>query len=96
MAHKRGLLSGEHFSVDGTLIRAWASHKSLRRKDGANDDGLHENWHGRRRSNDTHESATDLDVRLYRKSDAAWQNVNWPSTCTSPITTPTPSPSSGP
>ena len=34
MADKRGLLSGEHFSVDGTLIKAWASHKSVRRKDG--------------------------------------------------------------
>lgn len=71
MADKRGLLSGEHFSVDGTLIQAWAGHKSLRRKDGADDDGLPENWHGQRRSNDTHESATDPDARLYRKSDAA-------------------------
>ena len=35
MANKRGLLSGEHFSVDGTLIQAWASHKSMRRKDGS-------------------------------------------------------------
>jgi IS5 family transposase len=71
MADKRGLLSGEHFSVDGTLIQAWASHKSLRRKDGKDDDGPPENWHGQRRSNDTHESATDPDARLYRKSDAA-------------------------
>ena len=38
MADKRGLLSGEHFSVDGTLIQAWASHKSIRRKDGSDDD----------------------------------------------------------
>jgi transposase len=37
MARKKGLLSGEHFSVDGTLIRAWASHKSMRRKDGSDD-----------------------------------------------------------
>ncbi|WP_414654372.1 transposase [Ideonella sp.] len=38
MANKRGLLSGEHFSVDGTLIKAWASRKSVRRKDGSDDD----------------------------------------------------------
>ena len=38
MAQARGLLFGEHFSVDGTLIRAWASHKSVWRKDGADDD----------------------------------------------------------
>ena len=38
MAQVRGLLSGEHFGVDGTLIRAWASHKSVRRKDGADGD----------------------------------------------------------
>jgi len=37
MAEQRGLLSGEHFSLDGTLIQAWASHKSMRRKDGADD-----------------------------------------------------------
>jgi transposase len=38
MARRKGLLSGEHFSVDGTLIQAWASHKSMRRKDGSDDD----------------------------------------------------------
>ena len=61
------LLSDEHFSVDGTLIEAWASHKSFRPKDGSdNDDG--ENFHGQKRKNDTHASTTDPDSRLYRKA----------------------------
>jgi len=71
MADKRGLLSGEHFSVDGTLIQAWASHKSMRRKDGSDDDRPPEDWRGQPRSNDTHASTTDPDSRLYRKSHAA-------------------------
>lgn len=70
-AQKRGLLSGEHFSVDGTLIQAWASHKSIRRKDGSDDDRPPGNWHGQPRSNQTHESKSDGDSRLYRKSNAA-------------------------
>jgi transposase len=68
MARNKGLLSGEHFSVDGTLIQAWASHKSMRRKDGSDDDQPPEDWKGQRRSNETHESTTDPDSRLYRKS----------------------------
>jgi transposase len=71
MAHTRGLLSGEHFSVDGTLIQAWASHKSMRRKDGSDDGHPPENWHGKPRSNETHESTSDPQSRLYRKSHAA-------------------------
>jgi transposase len=71
MADKRGLLSGEHFSVDGTLIQAWASHKSMRRKDGSDDGRAPEHWRGQPRSNDTHASTTDPDSRLYRKSHAA-------------------------
>ncbi len=71
MAHERGLLSGEHFSVDGTLIQAWASHKSMRRKDGSDDGRPPEDWRGERRSNDTHQSKTDPESRLYRKSNAA-------------------------
>lgn len=70
-AQKRGLLSGEHFSVDGTLIQAWASHKSIRHKDGSDDDRPPSNWHGRPRSNETHESKSDGDSRLYRKSNVA-------------------------
>jgi hypothetical protein len=71
MANKRGLLSGEHFSVDGTLIQAWASHKSMRRKDGSDDGRPPEDWHGEPRSNETHRSTTDPESRLYRKSQAA-------------------------
>jgi transposase len=62
----RKLMSDEHFTVDGTLIQAWASQKSFRPKDGSGDDG--ENFHGQKRSNKTHESTTDPDARLYKKS----------------------------
>lgn len=60
------LLSDEHFSVDGTLVEAWASMKSFRPKDGS-DDGGGENFHGQKRKNDTHASVTDPDARLYKK-----------------------------
>jgi transposase len=60
-------MSDEHFTVDGTLIQAWASHKSFRSKDGK-DDGDGGNFHGQKRSNQTHESTTDADARLYKKS----------------------------
>ena len=60
------LLSDEHFSVDGTLIEAWAGHKSFKPKDAKASDGEH--FHGTTRKNDTHESTTDPDSRLYRKS----------------------------
>src|SRR5665811_1953245 len=62
------LLSDEHFSVDGTLIEAWASQKSFRPKNGSgdNDDGA--NFHGQKRKNDTHASTSDPDSRLYRKA----------------------------
>ncbi len=59
--------SDEHFTVDGTLIQAWASQKSFRPKHGSDDnDGT--NFRGQKRSNDTHQSSTDPDARLYRKS----------------------------
>jgi transposase len=64
------LMSDEHFTVDGTLIEAWASHKSFQRKDGGDagpDAGRH--FHGQKRSNETHASKTDPDARLYRKSN---------------------------
>lgn len=61
------LLSDEHFSVDGTLIEAWASHKSFRPKDDPGDgDGT--NFHRQKRKNETHASTTDPDSRLYRKA----------------------------
>src|SRR5271169_6944381 len=59
-------MSDDHFTVDGTLIQAWASQKSFRRKDGSDADGA--NFHGQKRANDTHESTTDPDSRLYKKS----------------------------
>jgi len=70
LADRAGLLSKEHFSVDGTLIQAWASHKSFKPKDGSDDQGPSGpgNWKGTRRSNDTHASTTDPDARQYRKS----------------------------
>jgi transposase len=69
------LLSSDHFSVDGTLIEAWASIKSFRRKDGGDDDGLgpgrnsERNFHKEKRSNETHQSTTDPEARLYKKGD---------------------------
>lgn len=64
-ARERRLLSNEHFTVDGTLIEAWAGHKSYRPKDGDNGDG--ENFHGQQRSRDTHASTTDPEAMLFRK-----------------------------
>jgi transposase len=60
-------MSDEHFTVDGTLIQAWASQKSFRPNDGLGPgDGT--NFHGDKRSDTTHESTTDADARLYKKS----------------------------
>jgi len=68
------LLSSEHFSVDGTLIDAWASMKSFRPKDGSGEPPApgrngERNFHKEKRSNETHASTTDPDARLYRKAD---------------------------
>ena len=68
----KGLLSSEHFSVDGTLLEAWASPKSFRPKDGSGDPpgpgrNAARDFHGERRRNDTHTSITDPDARLFRK-----------------------------
>jgi transposase len=70
VARAQGLMSDEHFTVDGTLIEAWASQKSFQRKDGG-PDGDGRNFHGESRRNDTHASKTDADARLYRKSRTA-------------------------
>ena len=59
-------LSVDDFTLDGTVIQAWASHKSFRTKDGLDDDGT--NFHGDRRTNEPHESTTGQDARLYKKS----------------------------
>jgi transposase len=68
------LLSTEHFTVDGTLIEAWASHKSFKRKDGSDQQTPRDDpgnptvdFHGERRSNATHQSTTDPEARLARK-----------------------------
>jgi transposase len=62
----QSLMSDEHFTVDGTLIEAWASQKSFQRADGDGRD-----FRGQARKNDTHASTTDPDARLYRKSNGA-------------------------
>ena len=72
-ARAQGLLSDEHFTVDGTLIEAWASHKSFQRKDADPDTppnlpgNSSVDFHGERRSNDTHQSTTDPQALLARK-----------------------------
>src|SRR5881398_1173713 len=71
-ARERGLLSDEHFTVDGTLVEAWASLKSFQRKDAppappADPGNPTVDFHGERRSNTTHASTTDPDARLARK-----------------------------
>src|SRR5262245_32280216 len=68
----RKLLSSEHFSVDGTLIEAWASMKSFVPKDGSNEPpnggrNAARDFHGEKRTNETHASTTDPDARLFRK-----------------------------
>jgi transposase len=69
------LLSNDHFSVDGTLIEAWASIKSFRRKDGNDQDrdgpgrNAERSFHKEKRSNQTHESTTDAEAKLYKKGD---------------------------
>jgi len=73
-AKLRRYISSEHFSVDGTLLKAWASHKSFKPKDGPPSDppagrNVEMQWHGEKRSNDTHASTTDPEARLYRKSN---------------------------
>ena len=81
LRHKKvkRFLSEDHFSVDGTLVEAWASMKSFRAKDGSGEpppaggDGQSKSrngevdFHGQKRTNDTHESMSDADARLYRK-----------------------------
>jgi transposase len=71
-ADSRRLLSDEHFTVDGTLLEAWASQKSFRPRDqdpptlGGGNPTV--NFHGQRRTNATHQSTTDPDARLYKKA----------------------------
>jgi transposase len=73
-ARSQELLSADHFTVDGTLVEAWAGQKSFQRKDGQTpppaDGGSNptRNFHGEERRNDTHRSTTDPDARLFKKS----------------------------
>ena len=74
-AKLRRYMSSDHFSVDGTLLEAWASHKSFKPKnsepdgDGPTGRNAEVSFKGQKRSNDTHASTTDPDARLYRKSN---------------------------
>jgi transposase len=71
IAENKQWLSGEHFSVDGTLIQAWAGHKSFVRRDDDQDPEDGGSFKGETRSNETHESKSDPDSRLYRKGKTA-------------------------
>lgn len=66
-ARAQQLVSEEHFSVDGTLLQAWASQKSFRPKDEPPGPAAGGDFHGQRRTNETHASTTDPEARLYRK-----------------------------
>lgn len=84
LAGKKDLLSAEHFSVDGTLIQAWASHKSFVKKDDAGTPpsagggrNAERDFRGEPRSNDTHESTTDSEAKLYKKSEGSESKMSY-------------------
>ena len=83
LARKENYLSEDHFSVDGTLIQAWASQKSFRPKgEGSHDSsggGRNEesDFRGQKRLNETHESSTDADSRNYKKSKGGESRPAW-------------------
>lgn len=71
LAREHGWVSNEHFSVDGTLIEAWASMKSFRRKDDESGPGAGNGWadfKGQKRGNDTHQSRSDPEAKLLKKA----------------------------
>jgi len=84
-ARAAGLMSSEHFTVDGTLIESWASLKSFRPKEEKPEDrpppddpgNPTVNFHGEKRSNDTHQSTTDPDARLARKSNGTTAKLSY-------------------
>jgi transposase len=81
-AKLRRYLSSDHFSVDGTLLEAWASHKSFKPKDGPPVDppagrNTEVGWHGEKRSNETHASTTDPEARLARKSNGTAAKMSY-------------------
>src|SRR6267143_224990 len=76
----RPFMSDEHFTVDGTLIEAWASHKSFRPKDGTGtppEPGGDVDFRGEKRKNQTHESTTDRDARLFTKSSGSQAKLSY-------------------
>ena len=85
-AKLRRYVSSEHFSVDGTLLEAWASHKSFKPKDGNGKSGppssgtgrnAEVNFHGEKRTNETHQSTTDPEARMARKSFATGAKLSY-------------------
>jgi transposase len=81
-ARLRRYLSSEHFSVDGTLLEAWASHKSFKPKGGPGGTppagrNAEANFHGERRTNETHQSTTDPQARMARKSNATAAKLSY-------------------
>ena len=84
-AKKAGLVSAEHFTVDGTLIEAWASLKSFRKKGEKPEDrpppddrgNPTVNFHGEKRSNETHESTTDPEAKLARKGSGKESKLSY-------------------
>jgi transposase len=86
LARARGLVSDEHFSVDGTLLEAWASLKSYQRKESKpappDDRGNPTvNFHGEKRSNQTHESKTDPEARMARKGEGKEAKLSYSPIC---------------
>lgn len=81
-AKLRRYVSSDHFSVDGTLLEAWASHKSFQPKDGPSAPpppgrNAEVNYHGQRRTNQTHASTTDPEARMARKSNATAAKLSY-------------------
>jgi transposase len=82
-ARARDLLSDEHFTVDGTLIEAWAGQKSFQRKDqpppppGDGGSNPTVNFHGEKRSNQTHQSTSDPEALLYKKSRGSESKLSY-------------------
>ena len=84
-AETESLISNQHFSVDGTQIHAWASHKSFQGKDADKAEDSDKNdpgnpsvdFHGEKRTNETHESTTDPESRLYKKSKGAEAKLSY-------------------
>src|SRR5437899_786144 len=80
LAQAQPYLSDEHFTVDGTRIEAWASQKSFRRKDDPGDRpgaSGEVDFHGEKRGNETHQSTTDPEARLYKKSKGSEAKLSY-------------------